>query len=99
MLALALFGGAAHAQQPPGPPGRYQAIPLDKPNDPGNSVLVIDTATGDIWKWSEGTVSGGKAATVLTYEGAVVAGDKPGEPIARWGLGVTAMQRPRSNPQ
>ena len=96
LLMLALFGCATARAQPsgstPGQPGRYQAIPLTKPNDTSNTVLIIDTETGDVWKYFEGLAPG--PGSGIRYEGAVVPGDKPGEMVARQGFELPVIQRP-----
>jgi hypothetical protein len=97
-LMLALFGCAITRAQPsgstPGQPGRYQAVPLTKPNEStSNTVLIIDTETGDVWKYFEGLAPG--PGSGIRYEGAAVPGDKPGEIVARQGFELPVIQRPR----
>ena len=76
-------------------PGRYRAISLTRQGDAGASVLIIDTETGDIWKWNEGVgVNGTAQGTGIRYEGRVVPGDHPGENVARQGFDLPAFQRP-----
>jgi hypothetical protein len=76
-------------------PGRYRAISLPREGDMDASVLIIDTETGDVWKWYEGGGGSGKApGTGIRYEGRVVPGDSPGESVARQGFGLPAFQRP-----
>jgi hypothetical protein len=74
-------------------PGRYQAMSLTKPNDTGGTVLIIDTKTGDIWKWFEGTSGNGQGGSGIRYEGAVVPGVSPGEIVARQGFSLPMIHR------
>ena len=96
LLMLVSFGCATIWAQPsssqPGQPGRYQAIPLTKPNESSNTVLIIDTETGDVWKYFEGLAPG--PGSGIRYEGAAVPGEKPGEMVARQGFELPVIQRP-----
>jgi hypothetical protein len=92
MLAPSATIRAQPSGSTPGQPGRYQAIPLTKPNESSNSVLIIDTETGDVWKYFEGLAPG--PGSGIRYEGAAVPGDKPGETVARQGFDLPAIQRP-----
>ena len=76
-------------------PGRYRAISVTRQGDTGATVLIIDTETGDVWKWYDVAGSSGTAPGAgIRYEGRVVPGDSPGESIARQGFGLPAFQRP-----
>jgi hypothetical protein len=75
-------------------PGRYRAIPVTRQGDTGATVLIIDTETGDVWQWSEGTNGSNVPGTGIRYEGRVVPGDGPGDSVARQGFGLPPFQRP-----
>jgi hypothetical protein len=72
---------------------RYRVIPLTKANDIGNTVLIIDTQTGDLWKWFESSPPGNQVGgSGIRYEGAAVPGT-PGEIVARTGFELPSIQR------
>ena len=101
LLAIAGGGNVAHAQSGGSPsvtPGRYQAVPLTEPGRT-TGVLIVDTATGDVWKWFETAAAHGAVGSGIRYEGAVVPGAKPGEIVARWGFGQPVVQPPPNKPQ
>jgi hypothetical protein len=100
LLALAGSGSAAHAQSGSASvvPGRYQAIPLAQPGR-STDVLIVDTVTGDVWKWFETAAAHGAVGSGIRYEGAAVPGAKPGEIVARWGFGQPVIQPPPNKRQ
>jgi hypothetical protein len=92
LSAILILIGVTDAAAEDSGSGRYQAIPLTKPNDMGNTVFIIDTKTGDVWKWFEGTSSSQVGGSGIRYEGAVVPGT-PGEIVARQGFGLPLIQQ------
>lgn len=72
------------AQQPRGTSlddvGRFRVIPLPRTEkDFGREALVIDTTTGDLWRWwSSPSFGGTPGGEGLTYQGRAVPG-KPGD--------------------
>lgn len=90
VTACLIFGTAVANAQGAGDVGRYQAIFLSK-----QDALIIDTKTGNVWKWFEGaSVSGAPGGSGLRYEGTAVPGKAPGEIVARNGFNYPTIQRP-----
>lgn len=91
-IALVVLTTPSHA----GEPGRYEAIALHEGGAVGQSgalkakVLIIDTADGHLWTWSEhqllGTNGDGRAyGSAITYQGQVSPGRKMGDVIEQAG--------------
>ena len=55
MVLLLFCGQSIEAQAPPaGTSGRFQMVPLPKSaNSAIDEVVILDTATGDLWQWIE----------------------------------------------
>jgi hypothetical protein len=57
--------------------GRYQEVALPQPeNQLASKVVILDTATGDLWEWAESPNAGGApvGGTFLTYMGRMAVG-------------------------
>jgi hypothetical protein len=77
--------------------GRYQAINITNHDETGNTVFILDTTTGDIWKWFEaGAIGGAPAGSGIRYEGKATPGDQPGEMVARQGFSQPPVLRKRN---
>ena len=74
--------------------GDIRQFRLTKQNESGNTVLIVDTKTGDIWKWFEGISGNNQGGSGIRDEGAAIPGGAPGEIVARQGFGVPTIQRP-----
>ena len=92
VFALIVLTTPLHA----GEPGRYAAIALHEGGAVGQSgvlkpkVLIIDTADGHLWTWSEhqllGPSEGGHAyGSAITYQGQLRPGRKMGDVVQQGG--------------
>lgn len=62
--------------------GRYQGFILPKGSNEinGDRMMVLDTATGDLWQWWDSPALNQSAAKAgITYMGRVTPGTAPGE--------------------
>jgi hypothetical protein len=91
-LALVILATPLHA----GEPGRYEAIALHEGGAVGQSgtlkpkVLIIDTADGHLWTWSEHQLltasdEGRAYGSALIYQGQLRPGRKMGEVVQQGG--------------
>lgn len=66
-----------------GPVGRYQIVDLPGGDGGRSSVMVLDTANGDLWQWVADPVgkNGAEVKARLIYMGRVIPGGKMGEII------------------
>jgi hypothetical protein len=85
MALLAFCGGTVEAQTPPtASSGRFQIVSLPKSaNSTIDQVVILDTATGDLWQWIEAPAIGNNSGfNGIKYLGRVTPGAKPGDIVA-----------------
>jgi hypothetical protein len=64
--------------------GRYQIAPLPAhPGDTIDSVVILDSQTGDLWRWLHRLPGNDREWGDIIYLGKVKPGEKPGDIINR----------------